>query len=127
MRFKTIASIAALLTFVNAAFFLLAPSFSLFLLGRETNPTGIMSARIAGACALGLGLITWLARDTGIPQVRRLVSFGMLAAFGVLVVIDLAGVLSGAVNGMGWLIFFADLSLATGFLLSIFTDRGQPK
>jgi Na+/H+ antiporter NhaC len=127
MRFKTIASIAAILTFVNAAFFLLAPGFSLFLLGRETNPTGIMSTRISGACALGLGLITWLARDTGIPQVRRLVSYGMLTAFGVLVVIDLAGILSGAVNSVGWLIFFADLSLSTGFLLSIFTDRGQPR
>ena len=125
MRFKTIATIAGILTFVNAVFFLLAPVFSLRLLGHETNPTGIMITRISGACALGLSVMTWLARDTQAPQVRRLVSYGMLTAFGVLVVIDLAGILSGAVNGMGWLIFFADLFLSTGFLLSIFTDRGR--
>jgi uncharacterized membrane protein len=125
MRFKTIATIAGILTFVNAVFFLLAPVFSLRLLGHETNPTGIMITRISGACALGLSVMTWLARDTQAPQARRLVSYGMLTALGVLVVIDLAGILSGAVNGMGWLIFFADLFISTGFLLSIFTDRGQ--
>lgn len=125
MRFKTIATIAGILTFINAVFFLLAPVFSLRLLGHETNPTGIMSTRISGACALGLSVMTWLARDTQAPQARRLVSYGMLTALGVLVVIDLAGILSGAVNGMGWLIFFADLFISTGFLLSIFTDRGQ--
>jgi len=125
MRFKTIATIAAILTFINAVFFLLAPVFSLRLLGVETNPTGIMSTRIAGANALSLSVMTWLARDTQVPQARRLVSYGMLTALGVLVVIDLAGILSGAVNGMGWLIFFADLFLSTGFLLAIFTDRGR--
>ena len=125
MRFKTIATIAGILTFVNAIFFLLAPVFSVRLLGHETNPTGIMITRISGACALGLSVMTWLARDTQVQQARRLVSYGMLTALGVLVVIDLAGILSGAVNGMGWLIFFADLFLSTGFLLSIFTDRGR--
>jgi hypothetical protein len=125
MKFKTITSLAAILTFINASFFLFAPVFSLSLLGTETNPAGILNTRISGACAFGLGVITWLARNITTPQVRRLITYGLLVTFGFLVVIDLQGVLSGTINRLGWLIFFADLFLILGFVLSIFTDGGR--
>jgi hypothetical protein len=127
MKYKTITSIAAILTFINAILFLFAPVFSLALLGRETNLTGIMNTRIAGACALGLGVMTWLAKDIQYPDVRRLVLYGMLTTLCILVVIDLNGVTTGAVNKVGWLIFLADLFLSLGFILSVFTDRGAYK
>ncbi len=125
MKYKTITSAAAILSFLNGLFFLIAPVFSLSILGRETNLTGIMNTRISGACALGLAVIAWLARDVQYPEVRRLVTYGMLTTFCVLVVVDLHGVLTGAINSLGWLIFIADLFLALGFVLSIFTARGM--
>jgi len=125
MKYKTITSIAAILTFINASFFIFAPVFSLSLLGRVTNLTGIMNTRISGACALGLSVMTWLAKDIKYPDVRRLVSYGMLTTLCILVVIDLNGIMTGAINELGWLIFFADLFLSLGFILSIFTDGGQ--
>jgi uncharacterized membrane protein len=124
MRYKTITTLAAILTLINACFFLFAPVFSLSLLGRETNLTGILNTRISGACALGLGVLTWLARDIGYPEVRRRVSYGLLTTFCILVVVDLNGVLTGAVNSLGWLIFLADLFLSLGFMSSIITDGG---
>jgi len=127
MKYKTITSIAAILTFINATFFILAPVFSLSLLGSDTNLTGIMNTRISGACALGLGVITWLAKDINYPDVRRLVSYGLLTTFSILVVIDLNGIMTGAINNLGWLIFFADLFLSLGFVLSIFTGGGRNK
>jgi uncharacterized membrane protein len=127
MKYKTITTLAAILSLLNACFFLLAPVFSLSLLGRETNITGIMNTRISGACALGLGIITWMARDSTYPEVRRMVTYGLLITFLILVVIDLHGVITGAVNGLGWVIFFADLFLSLGFILSIFTDGGRHK
>jgi hypothetical protein len=126
MKYKIVTSIAAILSFLNAAFFVLAPAFSLSLLGRETNPTGIMNARFFGACALGLAVITWLARNAEYPEVRRWVSYGMLVTLCLLFVIDLSGILSGAMNNLGWLFFIADFGLALGFILSIFTDGGRP-
>lgn len=117
--------IAAILTFINASFFLVAPVFSLSLLGRETNPAGIMNTRISGACALGLAVITWLAKDTQSPEVRRLVSYGMLSTFSILIVIDLHGIMTSAINELGWLIFMADLFLSIGFVSSIFTGGGR--
>lgn len=124
MKYKTITSIAAILTSINAVLFIFAPVFSLALLGHVTDITGIMNTRISGACALGLGVITWLAKDIQYPDVRRLVCYGMLTTLCLLVVIDLNGIMTGAINRLGWLIFFTDLFLSLGFILSIFTDRG---
>jgi uncharacterized membrane protein len=125
MRYKIVTSTAAILSFVNGFLFLLAPVFSLSLLGRDTNPTGIMNTRYFGASALGLAVIMWLARNIQFPEVRRLVSYGMLTTLAILVVIDLNGLITGAMNQLGWLLFLIDLILSLGFILSIFTDGGQ--
>jgi len=125
MKYKTVTSIAAILSFLNGAFFILAPVYTLSLLGRDTNPTGIMNTRFFGACALGLAVITWLARDIKYPEVRRLVSYGMLTTLCILTAIDLNGIMTSAMNNLGWIMFIADLLLSLGFLLSIFTGGGQ--
>jgi len=124
MKYKTVAALAAILSFINGSFFLIAPVFSLSLLGRDTNLTGIMNTRISGGCAIGLAVIVWLAKDIKYPEVRRLVTYGMLTTFFLMVMIDINGLVTGAINNLGWLIFFADLLLLLGFVLSIFTDGG---
>ena len=125
MRYKIVTSTEAILSFFNGIFFLLIPVFSLSLLGRDTNLTGIMNTRFFGACALGLAVILWFTRDIQYPEVRRLVSFGMLTTLVILVLIDLNGIITGAMNQLGWLLFVADLTLSLGFIISIFTDGGQ--
>jgi hypothetical protein len=125
MGYKTVTTTAAILSFFNGVLFLLAPVFCLSLLGRDTNLTGIMNTRYFGACALGLAVIMWLARNVQYPEVRRLVSYGMVITLGILTVIDLDGVISGAMNQLGWLLFSADFILSLGFVISIFTDGGR--
>jgi len=44
-----------------------------------------------------------------------------------LVVIDFNGIMAGAINNVGWLIFLADLFLSLGFILLIFTGGGRNK
>lgn len=127
IKYKTVASIAAILSFLNAAFFILVPVLTLLLLGRASNPTGIMNTRLFGACALGLAIITWLARDTKYPEVRSWVSYGMMTTLGLLAVIDLDGLITGAMNYLGWVMFVADFALALGFAGSIFTGGGKAK
>ena len=125
IKYKTVTSLAAILSFINGCFFILVPAFSLSILGRETNLIGITTTRYFGAGALGLAVITWLARNTPHPEVRRLVSYGMLTTLALLVVIDLVGLLTGAMNYMGWLLFITDLLLSLGFIASIFTGGGR--
>ena len=105
MKYKTITTIASILTFINAFFFLLFPKYSLFLLGRTTNLTGLMNTRISGACALGLGALTWSARDTKSNDVQRVVYIGNLIVFGILIPVDFHGLMVSAINEIGWLIF----------------------
>jgi hypothetical protein len=125
MVYKTATTTAAILSFFNGVLFLFIPVFSLSLLGRDTNITGIMNTRYFGACALGLSVIAWLARNIQYPEVRRLVSFGMLITLGLLALIDLNGIITGAMNQLGWLLFSADLILSLGFVISIFTGGGR--
>jgi hypothetical protein len=116
MKFKTLATVSALLTFTNASLFILAPVWSLSILGRSTNAVGIMNTRISGACAIGIGVITWLAKDSQHSDLHRVVAWGNLVMFGLLVVVDTQGIISGSINELGWLILFADLMLFFCFI-----------
>lgn len=125
MKFKTITTVSAILTILNAISFLFFPEYSLSLLGRTTNLVGIMNTRIAGACALGLGIWTWSARNTKLQEVRRTVYIGNITTFGILIFVDLNGILESAINEIGWLIFFIDFLIFGGFITSIFTCGGR--
>jgi hypothetical protein len=121
MKFKNIASITAILTFINAILFLLLPVLTMSMFGRTLSTTGIMNTRIAGACALGLGLILWQLRDIPASRIQTVISQSLLVTLLALVIIDLHGILTGAVNQVGWIIFIADFLMAAGFMSSIFT------
>jgi len=125
MRYKSIATAASILTFINAIAFLFFTDLSLSLLGRSTNLVGIMNTRIAGACALGIGFMTWSSRNTKTGEVQKLVINGNLTVFGALIIIDFYGIFIGAINELGWLIFLADLLIFCGFIISSFTFRGS--
>jgi hypothetical protein len=120
MKFKKIASIASIMIFINAIFFLMAPVFSLSLLGRSLTPAGIMITRISGASALGLCLILWQLRDLTDSHLQVSISKSLLTIFILLVVIDLQGIWTHSINNIGWLLFLADMLLGLGFLSSIY-------
>jgi len=119
MKFKTITTISAILTFLNAISFLFFPEYSLSLLGRTTNLIGIMNTRISGACAFGLSAWTWSSRNTKETEVQRIVYIGNITTFGILIFVDLHGVLTGSINELGWLIFFVDFLILLGYIASI--------
>lgn len=58
-------------------------------------------------------------------EVQRVVYIGNITTFGILIFIDFHGILVSAINELGWLIFFLDVLIFLGFLLSFFTDRGN--
>lgn len=88
---------------------------------------GIMNTRVSGACALGLSVITWLARDIKSLEFQRVVAFGNLTTLGLLVFVGLHGIITGAINDYGWVIFFADLLLSIGFVFFLIKNTGQLK
>ncbi|MCJ7723722.1 MAG: hypothetical protein MUP03_06280 [Anaerolineales bacterium] len=120
MRYKTLTTITAILSSINALFYLFIPSLSLSILDSSTNAMGIMNTRVSGACAMGLSVITWLARDFKVLKFQRMIAQGNLITLGILTIIDIDGIYSGIVNEWGWVIFFADFILAAGFLIFLF-------
>lgn len=115
MNYKTLTSITALGSLINGTFYLLAPAFSLMLLGQTAMPVGLLNTRVAGAIALGLAAINWLSRDMEETRYQKIIISGNLIMFTALTIIEIEGTFSGALNWVGWLFILADGFLAAGF------------
>ncbi len=115
LNFKNLNTITAAGSLINSLFYLLAPAFSLGLLGASAGTIGLMNTRVAGACALGMGVVSSLSRKSTDPALQRIVIAGNLTMLTALSAIEIHGTLSGAMNWMGWLFVGADTLLAAGY------------
>ena len=117
---KRIISITAVLSMVNGAAYLLLPVWSLSVLGASTNATGWLNTRYFGACALGYGILLWLIRGTTTSEVIRAILVSILITLGFSALAGIWGQLDRAVNSLGLLLVFTDISLALGSGLCLF-------
>ena len=115
VNYKTLNTFTAIGSFINSVFFILAPVFSLTLMGRTAAPIGLMNTRLAGACALGFCVVTWKTRNTNDPEIQKIIALGNLIMLGVLVFVDLHGILTGAINFVGYAFLAADSFLSVGY------------
>jgi hypothetical protein len=115
ITFKNLNTITAGLSLINSVFYLAAPGFSLSLIGQTTNPIGLMNTRVSGALALGMCMINWTSRDVPEEHFQRIVAGGNLMMFSLLVLVELHGVLTGAMNWIGWFFLLADSLLTLGY------------
>lgn len=125
MNYKNLNTITAFLSMINSLFYLLAPVFSLVLMSRSTNPVGLLNTRMAGACALGIAVITWQSRNITERTFQNIVCAGNLAMFIALVTVEIHGILSGAFNWVGYLFVTADSLLALGYAWMYIKTRGK--
>lgn len=119
MKFKGIVIITALGILVNALLFLLFPVYSMTILGRTLNGAGIMNTRISGACALALSLWLWQSRNMSSSLEQKKVAGVFLILFILMVAIDIHGLLTGAINQVGWVMTAVDLLLGCAFLFLV--------
>lgn len=61
------------------------------------------------------------------PEVQRLIAFGNLTTLGILVLVDLHSLITGAMGILGWSLFSADLILSMVFIFFLSTFTGQHK
>lgn len=125
MKFKTLNTITAVLSMTNSLFYLLAPMLSLALMSRSTDPVGLLNTRMAGACALGITIITWLSREVTELSFQHIISAGNMAMFAALVAVEIHGLWSGAFNWVGWLFVSADSLLGLAYIEVFFKTRGK--
>lgn len=115
LNFKNLNTITAALSLINSTFYLVFPVFSLMLLGQNTTPIGTLNTRVAGACALGMCLITWMSREVTEKHFQQIVITGNMVMLTVLAAIEIHGTLTGTLNWIGWLFIAADTLLASGY------------
>ncbi|MCB2179546.1 hypothetical protein KQH54_00320 [bacterium] len=124
MNYKTLNMVTAFLSMINSLFYLLAPILSLEIMSRTTNPVGLLNTRMAGACALGIAIITWMSRNVKDTAFQHIISAGNMAMFAALVVVELHGIWSGAFNWIGWLFVIADSSLGVAYTWHFIKTQG---
>jgi hypothetical protein len=126
MKIKHLFSITAILSFVNGLFYLLAPEYSLSLLGQATNAIGILNTRYFGAAALGISAIAWFARKIESSEFQRIIAKGVLITLSASAFVGFMGTISGTVNQVGWLLAGTDTLLSLGFFL-LLVNKHAPR
>ena len=71
--------------------------------------------RYFGVTLLGMGLISWMARNSDDSQARQAIVLGLLISNLAGLVLSLYGTISGQMNVLGWLAVAVYLLLTIGF------------
>lgn len=79
------------------------PSQLLTIHGISPDPSALLMGRYFGVALLGMGLATWLARNSVASEARDAITLGFFISYIPGVIISLYGVLSGQMNALGWL------------------------
>jgi len=81
----------------------LAPRLFLSLFGATLGPAGAYMMQYAGAWLVGIGLLTWLARDAADSETGRRIAQALLVAYLIALVTSVLGQLAGVLNALGWM------------------------
>jgi len=105
-------------TFISvsyAAGFLFIPNTLISWHGMVPDTSLILMSRYFGVALLGIGLVTWFARNAEDSKTRDAITNGLALAFIVGVALSLQATLAGQLNAMGWLPVSAYLILIAGY------------
>lgn len=121
MKLRTVLAFNSIAALAISIGFILLPSNVIFLYGGSTDVVGLFLARHYGATALGIAVLTWLARGLSTEDVRQAILPALLSVFLIEFVIDLLAQLSGLLNALGWSVVVLDLlfALAYGYFLFV--------
>ena len=106
---------------VYALGLLIVPATIMTLHGIGSDSSTQLMARYFGVALLGIGLVTWLARNSDKSQARDAISLGFLISYIVGFVVSLWATLTGQMNVVGWLPVVSYLVLIAG--LGYFRSR----
>jgi hypothetical protein len=85
------------------------------LFGLSTGPVDKLLIQFFGAELLGAGLITLFAMNTRELRSHRSLTLSFFIADGIGFIVALGGMLTGVMNGLGWLLVIIYLLLAAAF------------
>jgi hypothetical protein len=87
--------------------------------GITPNSEGVYMARWFGLGLLGIGLVTWLARDVADSAGGQAITRALAVTYGIGVLLALWGTLFGPFNALGWIAVGLNLLLGSGFAYAL--------
>jgi hypothetical protein len=111
-NFFVINSVIALIYGIS---YQLAPTAVLSLYGVTQSPGATLLARLFGAALIGIGLLTWFSRNIKDSDAQHAIILSMLVYDVIGVIVCVNGIVSGAMNAVGWTGVAIFLILALGY------------
>lgn len=124
--YEWLTAFTALCSFFNGLAYLFFPISSLVLLGGYPDEFGLTITRYYGACAIGWGLLLWLARKSSDFAMIRAVLASILVTLGISALAGAWGMAVGIFNGLGWSLVVTDSILSLLALLILWKLREDP-
>ena len=126
MTLSRLLAIAAVISLLYGAGFLLIPELLSSLYGMKSNPQSVLGFRYFGVTLVGLGLVAWFVKDSTDRSVTRgfLIAVSISSVAGLLV--SIWGTLSGIMNGMGWSAVLIYFLLLIGYLYFLLSPVSSP-
>ena len=123
MKVAVFLAIAAAIAIIYGIAFILVPDFVVTTYGIPANAALDLMARYFGLTLLGMGLITWLVRETTDAKALRGLLSGLSVQGAIGLIVSIWGTVSGVMNGMGWSAVLIYAILLAGYLYYLFADR----
>ncbi len=105
----------AVVALIYGICFVLVPATVLGLYGVAPSPGTNLAGQFFGATLIGIGLLTWLARNIADPSTQQAIVLAQLIATVIGFIVALLGQLSGVMNVVGWSSVVIYLVLALGY------------
>jgi hypothetical protein len=113
MKLSGFLIVKAVISLAFGIVFAAVPAEAMSLYAVTLDPSGVLMARLLGACLMGIGLICLLDRKAD-PQALRGITLALCFADAVGFVVTLVSQLSGLANALGWVNVVIWLLLALG-------------
>ena len=114
MKFKTLLIINAVIAFLTGIACVLAPASLLSTYGVTLAPMGLVIYQFWGTTLMGLGLLTWFARNTKEAGVQKAFALSLFITYALSCIMAIRGQFAGA-NAFGWSTVALYFLLALGF------------
>lgn len=115
MKIRNLFILHGVIAIGYALAFFVAPGPLIVYYGITPSVEGIFMSRFFGMGLLGIGLITWLARNVAETEAGRSIVLALVIIYGVGVILALTGTLFGPFNALGWIAIGLNLLLGLGF------------
>jgi hypothetical protein len=124
MSHRTFASIAALLSLVNAVPVFVAPDTIASVYGATLDRQSLLLAQMLAASYLGYAVINWTTRGGSDVGSRRGIAAGNFVAWAIGTVIWTYAASTGLTNAVGWIVVGLTIIFALGWAYFSFADHG---